>query len=162
MGDKQPLGYVSVNSRDASPRPESLSFEVELEEARISGDSPPVVRIEVSNTSAKSLTIQTEFRPVFGGFKGEANGNELLLLRREEVPQLQEPLRPVLSQIVFDSVQCRKELPPGGSATAHYELWCGNKTGPVFPQGTYRFNSKYRETGKDDDFTWGFSLDVER
>lgn len=157
-----PIGSVTIEKVDKVPRSLSLNYQVEAVREEIRPDSPPIIGVSIENTSGEPITIETGFRPVFGGFKGTNNEHELLLLRPVEVPELRAPLQPELSQVVFDAVLCRQKVSPGETITERFELYCGTNDKTVFPEGFYRFESTYRYGEEKDEYDWGFSVGVKK
>jgi hypothetical protein len=142
------------------------------------GGSPPVIRVDVENTTDRPVVVG-EYRDVVFQYIHAADG-PLVWLPHSERSTAGEPDRatPDLptagdgcwrldSDIAVTQEYGTEEIPPGGTLTAFVGLYATQDAEDCLPTGDHRFEAEYAYfpdgVGGDGrrDAEWGFSVAVE-
>jgi hypothetical protein len=170
------------------PAPElPVAPQVSLADPYVTGGSPPVLRVDVDNTSDAPVVLG-EYRAVVFQYVHGGSDGELMLLPHSERSTEGEPDRTtpeyevegegcwrLSSGMAITQEYGTVEVPVGGTLTAFVGLYGlpGNENGNAedgdcLPTGEHRFEATYSYypdgLGGDDreDAAWGFTLSLER
>lgn len=162
--DIRPLRSVSVEQRDSLEQGLGARLDVELLKSTITSDHTAVMEVSIVNTGESNRTYQFGPIPVFSA---TASTDDRWLLVKPE--QLERPSDGCWSHPKSKkepgALATVRELAPGESAARTFELWSNSRLTEesCLPTGEYRFEDEYRvrqSDEKDDEFAWGFTLQV--
>jgi len=167
---------VSVTAQDDPPEL-PVTPRVSVADPFATGGSPPVLRVDVDNTSDAPVVLG-EYRAVV--FQYVSDGEALILLPHSERSTSGDPDRAtpdygvegegcwrLTDRIAVTQEYGTVELPAGGTLTAYVGLYGLPDAGDCLPTGDHRFGTTYSyyPDGLDgdgrEDATWGFSLAVD-
>lgn len=144
-----------------------LTFSVEMLESAASTEHPPRLRIAVYNTGQESITVHSSPIFPFSSLESENAEPGLMVLpltsddraRIEDCWQLD---RPANKPLPTRGRKHGERIKPRQSVSGTYEVWSHYANEICSPTGDYRFEQSYSLSGYELNFTWGFTLHVER
>lgn len=144
-----------------------LRFSVEMLESEASTEHPPRLRIAVRNTGHESITVLSSPTFPFSSLESENTEPGLMILPltsddRAHIEDCWQLDRPETEPLPTRGRMDGERIKPGQSVSGTYEVWSHYTNETCFPTGDYRFEQTYSLSNKGLNFTWGFTLHVER
>ena len=141
----------------------NLDFSVEVVDPHADPESPPAVRITMTNTADEEQAWYTGHAEVFS--PGRSEDQTLALSPSRDAENATDTGCWQMTELeMYPAMRKATSLNAGESASTNLYLWgapTDDSTADCIPRGTYQFTQEYSRVDNDASFTWGFRLTVE-
>lgn len=161
MGHRQ----ITVRGTDDVPTQFPIQLDAEVIDDKSTNSDSSIIQISMSNqTKEQIVQFSTGWPGVFTAGNSRETPGLMLIARGHNNRPIRNPICPKpISNYNIPTLLLATELQPEETRHVKFDIW-GKKENSLFnciPKGTYSFESTYYEGPSiEENFTWGFTLDV--